>query len=302
MECMVSCNTLEKKNNQIAGNGIEKEIFKHVKWEIKTINPKDESKEFSNSKLKKEENDEDNFETTFANTNFDNKTLNSRKTIYFDEDCKIKINEEMMVIYPNSYYKITEGKILDNKKKNNLSEVNINNKKESIYAFAFSQDEEQNFYELIDGAISGLKNEPDRKIILLVTSKSSIDWGRAVLQIDSAVKPRVRFCVLPECAVFYDIEGNVVDDSNGKESEDTGKTITSPKEEMPGGDNASDEAPKTIKAVTKDNTRDSSELPAPETADSKDLSNNGVEGVRPESKEMPIDGSMQSQSEDVSVN
>ena len=176
------------------------------------------------------------------------------------------------------------------------------NKKESIYAFAFSQDEEQNFYELIDGAISGLKNEPDRKIILLVTSKSSIDWGRAVLQIDSAVKPRVRFCVLPECAVFYDIEGNVVDDSNGKESEDTGKTITSPKEEMPGGDNASDEAPKTIKAVTKDNTRDSSELPAPETADSKDLSNNGVEGVRPESKEMPIDGSMQSQSEDVSVN
>ena len=39
----------------------------------------------------------------------------------------------MMVIYPNSYYKITEGKILDTKKKNNLSEVNINNKKESIY-------------------------------------------------------------------------------------------------------------------------------------------------------------------------
>ena len=133
MECMVSCNTLEKKNNQIAGNGIEKEIFKHVKWEIKTINTKDESKEFSNSKLKKDENDEDNFETTFANANFDNKTLNSRKTIFFDDDCKIKINEEMMVIYPNSYYKITEGKILDNKKKNNLSEVNINNKKESIY-------------------------------------------------------------------------------------------------------------------------------------------------------------------------
>ena len=30
---------------------IEKEIFKHVKWEIKAINAKDDSKEFSNGKL-----------------------------------------------------------------------------------------------------------------------------------------------------------------------------------------------------------------------------------------------------------
>ena len=134
MECMVSCNTLEKKNNQIAGNGIEKEIFKHVKWEIKAINAKDDSKEFSNGKTKKEENEEDILDNTFANTNFDNKTINSRRTIPLDDDCKIRINEEIMNIYPNSYYKITEGKILDNKKKISLNEIiNINNKKENIY-------------------------------------------------------------------------------------------------------------------------------------------------------------------------
>ena len=39
----------------------------------------------------------------------------------------------MMNIFPNSYYKITEGKILDNKNKNNMNDSNINNhRKESI--------------------------------------------------------------------------------------------------------------------------------------------------------------------------
>ena len=35
LECMVSCNNLEKINNQIYGNSIEKEIISQLKWEMK---------------------------------------------------------------------------------------------------------------------------------------------------------------------------------------------------------------------------------------------------------------------------
>ncbi len=179
--------------------------------------------------------------------------------------------------------------------------INDKNPSKSIYPFAFNQDEELNFYELVDGAISGLKNKPDWQIILLVTSKSSIDWGRAVLQIDPAVKHQVRICVLPECAVFYDIEGNVVDDSNENESEDTGKTAAYPEEEMPDNANASDEAPLTDKAVPENGRKDVSELLAAD-AESKDSHPSDCdEDVQPECKESPNDEPLLTQSEDVPV-
>ena len=136
MECMVSCNTLDKKNNQIAGNAIEKEIFTHVKWEMKVNNIKDETKDFNNSKMRKlDENEDDNPDNTVTVTvtNIDLRTVTSKKTIIYDDDGKVKIYDEMMNIFPNSYYKITEGKILDNKNKNNMNDSNINNhRKESI--------------------------------------------------------------------------------------------------------------------------------------------------------------------------
>ena len=129
LECMVSCNILDKKNNQIAGNAIEKEIFTHLKWEMKVNNMKEEIKEYSNQKLKK---GEDNEEENLEQTNIDLRTTTSKRTIIFEDDGKIKISNEMMNIYPNSYYKITEGKILDNKKKSEISDFNnihnMNNK------------------------------------------------------------------------------------------------------------------------------------------------------------------------------
>lgn len=177
---------------------------------------------------------------------------------------------------------------------------NDKNPSESIYPFAFSQDEEQNVYEVIDGALSELKNEPDQKIIFLVTSKSSIDWGRTVLQIDPAVKHQVRFCVLPECTVFYDIEGNVVDDSNGGKTEDAGEAVTSPKEEVFGGTGASDEAPLTDKDASEHGKKDTSERPVGETESSKGVHpSDCVEDVRPEGKESPYDESALAHPEDV---
>ena len=132
LECMASCNTLEKKNNQIAGNEIEKEIFTHIKWEIKTNYIKDETKEYlsSTNKLKRYDEKEINTEDDLDKINLEQKTMNSKPDIIYEDDGKIKINDEIVNIYPNSYYKITEGKILDNKKRPNISKKlnSVNNK------------------------------------------------------------------------------------------------------------------------------------------------------------------------------
>ena len=132
LECLVSCNILDKKNNEIAGNYIEKEIFTHLKWEIKINNMKEETKEYSNKKLKKEEDDK---EENLEQTNIDHTTTTSKRTIIFEDDGKIKISNDIMDIYPNSYYKITEGKISENKikiEKNYNNIYNINVKQENI--------------------------------------------------------------------------------------------------------------------------------------------------------------------------
>ena len=86
MECMVSCNTLEKKNNQLAGNSIEKEIFTHIKWEIKINSTKDES-EHSNNKKKIEENEEENIEAT----NKELRTSTGKVSNIYEDNGKLKI-------------------------------------------------------------------------------------------------------------------------------------------------------------------------------------------------------------------
>ena len=137
LECMAACNTLEKKNNQIAGNEIEKEIFTHIKWEIKSNYVKDETKEYlSSNNLKKFSEKELNVVDDLEKINSEQKTINSKLDIIYEDDGKIKINDEIINIYPNSYYKITEGKILDNKKKSNFSKKlnNINNSNKVIFS------------------------------------------------------------------------------------------------------------------------------------------------------------------------
>ena len=68
--------------------------------------------------------------------NLERKTINSKPDIIYEDDGKIKINDENINIYPNSYYKITEGKILENKKKSNIAKKlnqNINNPNKLIF-------------------------------------------------------------------------------------------------------------------------------------------------------------------------
>ena len=120
LECLISCNDLEKINNQIYGNSIEKEIFSQSKWEMK-INS-DESK----YQIKKNVF----FEEDKSNTN--NESFRSLKTINETYDVnekfseyKVKILDEKIDLYPNNYYKITEGKkIFIHKNSNNFDNMN----------------------------------------------------------------------------------------------------------------------------------------------------------------------------------
>ena len=130
LECMISCNNLEKINNQIYGHSIEKEIFNQSKWEMK-INSENTLQFKKNFLADENINDED--------------TIQSDKTFISNYEVseiysKIKIVEQKLDLYPNDYYKITEGKknyMLKNS--NNHFDNNMNTSKDLIMASNFSK-------------------------------------------------------------------------------------------------------------------------------------------------------------------
>ena len=113
LECLVCCNDLQKINNKIYGNSIEIEIFSQLNWEMKIIS---ENKNiFNNKHLFTNENDE-----IILNNNESIETDRTINNIYEHNETyskyKIKILDEKLEIYPNNYYKISEGKKLFNNK------------------------------------------------------------------------------------------------------------------------------------------------------------------------------------------
>ena len=91
LECLLSCNNLEKYNIEIIGNPIEKQIFENMKWDIKTYN-------FSSNSQDKELLEEDNsYFYQISNNKFSYDYINSNL-----------IDKRINDIYPNNYYKITE--------------------------------------------------------------------------------------------------------------------------------------------------------------------------------------------------
>ena len=124
LECMVTCNNLEKINNQIYGNSIEKEMFSQIKWEINIS--ADENNEY-NKNLFIEDNEENMDKNQILETN---RTNNISNEIYSQN--KIKTLEQKIDIYPNNYYKITEGKKIINNNNNNYYENNIYYSKDLI--------------------------------------------------------------------------------------------------------------------------------------------------------------------------
>ena len=90
LECLLSCNNIEKYNTEIFGNSIETSIFRNMKWDVKTYR-------FNN-------NIENNKE---INDDYLNEINESNKYNY-DNDLNI-IDRNINDIYPNNYYKITES-------------------------------------------------------------------------------------------------------------------------------------------------------------------------------------------------
>ena len=89
LECLLSCNNIEKFNNEIFGNSIETEIFKNMRWDMKSYN--------NNNLTKNIELNED----ISKNKSVNKKECKGPKIGYLDRSK----ND----IYPNNYYKITES-------------------------------------------------------------------------------------------------------------------------------------------------------------------------------------------------
>ena len=119
LECLISCNDLEKINNQIYGNSIEKEIFSQSKWEMK-INSEENKYQFKKFFYGEENKNNANEESSPSFKTFN--SLYEQKENY--SEYKVKILDEQIDLYPNNYYKITEGKIFLNHKNSNKYDNN----------------------------------------------------------------------------------------------------------------------------------------------------------------------------------
>ena len=110
LECLLSCNNIDKFNNEIFGNIIEATIFNDMKWDIKI-------KDFN--------------EMLNNNTNNDSIKINKINSNTFFNSKYVFINKIVCDIYPKNYYKIkcSNNDILKERKKDNyfMEQIKKNN-------------------------------------------------------------------------------------------------------------------------------------------------------------------------------
>ena len=119
LECLLSCNNLDKFNTDIFGNVIESKIFNDMKWDIKV-----------------HENNDFFYNTNINDNLYKNRSrTNSANNIFYDNKF-IFVNKKIYDIFPRNYYKITElsnNEITNNdkcpqkKKTNKYLDKNIKN-------------------------------------------------------------------------------------------------------------------------------------------------------------------------------
>ena len=113
LECLLSCNNIDKFNNEIFGNIIEATIFNDMKWDIK----KKDSYEVLNNNIN------DNIKVNKINSN----TFYNSKFVF--------INKIICDIFPKNYYKIKDNNddIINQKERKNdnyfLEQIKKNNNK-----------------------------------------------------------------------------------------------------------------------------------------------------------------------------
>jgi magnesium-transporting ATPase (P-type) len=121
VECLLSCNNLEKYNIEIFGNPLEKEIFSNMRWDIKTYS-------FNSNKSGE-----------LLKDNFFNENQTTDNHYYFDK--KFIINKRIDDIYPKNYYKITESLKKDTEENHKPLITKLNSK----YYFNQSKKNGQNY-------------------------------------------------------------------------------------------------------------------------------------------------------------
>ena len=105
LECLLSCNNLEKINNEIFGNTIDVKIFNNFKWDMKTYD--------SNSYEEENKNNDNDDKIFYFNE------IKREKTKYdFDHDSNL-IDKKISDIFPRNYYKITETVKMETKSQKN---------------------------------------------------------------------------------------------------------------------------------------------------------------------------------------
>ena len=92
LECLLSCNNIEKYNTEIFGNCVETMIFKNMKWDIKSYR-------FNNNSNK-------DFDCT-NDYQYLNEINNDNSKFYYEHNLNL-VDNYINDIYPNNYYKITE--------------------------------------------------------------------------------------------------------------------------------------------------------------------------------------------------
>ena len=116
MECLLSCNSIDKFNTEIYGNIIETSIFNEMNWDIKVYDFKDSIYNYSNNEF--------NEKYSSMSEKRSNKFFYNNKFVFIDK----KISD----IFPKNYYKITESI------NNEIKEKNSNIKRTSSF-FIFEE-------------------------------------------------------------------------------------------------------------------------------------------------------------------
>ena len=93
LECLLSCNNIEKYNTEIFGNSIETKIFTNMKWDLNSYR-------FNNNK-----NNDNNYPGDYPYLN----EMNNENNKYIYDNNLNLIDRNINDIYPNNYYKITES-------------------------------------------------------------------------------------------------------------------------------------------------------------------------------------------------
>ena len=120
IECLVTCNNIEKFNIEIFGNNIETAIFNEMKWDMKCYD--------SNSK-----------ENGFS------KEINNNDTFFIDDKC-ILIQKKICDIFPRNYFKITEASSKETKteQRNKLNNACMMKQSKKLYISKNSNNFSQN--------------------------------------------------------------------------------------------------------------------------------------------------------------